>query len=258
MNVIYKRGMPVNGAVKIIQKYLKALGYYADAIDGDYGRLTEKAVKVFQRKHGLVIDGIVGVHTMTKLTRVFAAHTPAKKVKPKPKKKPAKKKGFSIVINPSSQYHNQGRIKTYIEARAMNKLAVAMKSEAAKHNITAHVIGGGYYNDLGDVCRRANAINARYFISVHSDSSRSENRMLILYVSPAGYRLAHKIGNHVHKDLGLSVAYAKRTDLMVLNKTNAPAALIEVLNHSSLHDVKLLLSNKYRIKCAAEIIDGIV
>ncbi|XRG80045.1 peptidoglycan-binding protein [Rossellomorea sp. GAMAL-10_SWC] len=36
-------------------------------VDGIFGTLTEKAVKEFQRKNDLVVDGIVGVKTWGKL-----------------------------------------------------------------------------------------------------------------------------------------------------------------------------------------------
>jgi len=47
-----------------IQKRLKAWGYYHGAIDGKYGYLTYQAVRYFQSKNGLKVDGIAGKQTL--------------------------------------------------------------------------------------------------------------------------------------------------------------------------------------------------
>ena len=54
-------------AVKKVQQRLKALGYYSNSIDGDYGYRTVEAVKAFQKKNGLTADGVCGESTLTKL-----------------------------------------------------------------------------------------------------------------------------------------------------------------------------------------------
>ena len=53
--------------VKLVQKKLKQWGYYSGAVDGIFGSQTEAAVKYFQRKNGLVADGIVGKKTAAAL-----------------------------------------------------------------------------------------------------------------------------------------------------------------------------------------------
>lgn len=53
--------------VRNIQTRLKAWGYYSYAVDGIYGWRTAEAVKKFQRKHGLVVDGIAGPRTLEKI-----------------------------------------------------------------------------------------------------------------------------------------------------------------------------------------------
>lgn len=47
-----------------IQTKLKRWGYYKGNIDGIYGSQTLEAVKYFQRKNGLVVDGIAGKNTL--------------------------------------------------------------------------------------------------------------------------------------------------------------------------------------------------
>lgn len=53
----------VGEAVRDLQQSLAALGYPL-AVDGIFGKETEKAVSAFQRDHGLGADGIVGPRTL--------------------------------------------------------------------------------------------------------------------------------------------------------------------------------------------------
>ena len=47
-----------------IQTKLKRWGYYSGNVDGIYGTQTVNAVKYFQRKNGLTVDGIAGPATL--------------------------------------------------------------------------------------------------------------------------------------------------------------------------------------------------
>lgn len=50
-----------------IQSKLYKWGYYNGIVDGDYGYKTFQAVKWFQSKHGLVVDGVAGPQTLSAL-----------------------------------------------------------------------------------------------------------------------------------------------------------------------------------------------
>lgn len=50
--------------VRTIQEKLKRWGYYNGNIDGIYGSQTVAAVKRFQQKNGLKVDGIAGTQTL--------------------------------------------------------------------------------------------------------------------------------------------------------------------------------------------------
>ncbi len=53
--------------VKQVQQKLKDWGYYTGAVDGIFGPKTTAAVKYFQRKNNLTVDGIVGKQTFAAL-----------------------------------------------------------------------------------------------------------------------------------------------------------------------------------------------
>ena len=53
--------------VRALQSALFGLYLYVGRLDGDFGPMTETAVKAFQRKAGLTVDGIVGNETRAAL-----------------------------------------------------------------------------------------------------------------------------------------------------------------------------------------------
>ncbi len=48
---------------RTVQTKLKRWGYYKGTVDGIYGNQTRKAVRLFQSKNGLAVDGVVGPKT---------------------------------------------------------------------------------------------------------------------------------------------------------------------------------------------------
>jgi len=71
-------------AVKILQRKLNKLGYNL-SVDGIFGRNTRRAVIDFQKKYGLVPDGIVGKKTWTKLFKLTGVPVIKKERKLKPR-----------------------------------------------------------------------------------------------------------------------------------------------------------------------------
>ena len=63
---VLKQGS-TGSSVRTLQTKLKSWGYYTGSVDGIYGSQTVKAVKYFQSKNGLTVDGIVGAKTAAAL-----------------------------------------------------------------------------------------------------------------------------------------------------------------------------------------------
>ncbi len=62
----YQKGSS-GSVVTQIQTKLKNWGYYTGSVDGIYGSATESAVKSFQKKNGLTVDGKTGPATLRAL-----------------------------------------------------------------------------------------------------------------------------------------------------------------------------------------------
>ena len=62
----YRQGS-TGETVRKIQTKLKNWGYYDGKVDGIYGSQTASAVRYFQQKNGLTVDGIVGAETLAAL-----------------------------------------------------------------------------------------------------------------------------------------------------------------------------------------------
>ena len=71
-------------AVKDLQQKLKALGYLKGSADGDFGEMTEAAVKAFQKQMGLTVDGVAGIDTLRKLASTNVTARPDAVVTPVP------------------------------------------------------------------------------------------------------------------------------------------------------------------------------
>ena len=73
--------------VKRMQTRLKELGYLNGKADGDFGDATEAAVRYFQQRNNLTVDGKAGQKTLDKL---YSSSAKAAKATPTPTAKPTK------------------------------------------------------------------------------------------------------------------------------------------------------------------------
>jgi len=69
-------GRSANGPeVRELQVRLKQLGYVLGSADGKYGHKTEAAVRLFQREHGIRVDGLAGASTISLLKKLTGVST---------------------------------------------------------------------------------------------------------------------------------------------------------------------------------------
>jgi peptidoglycan hydrolase-like protein with peptidoglycan-binding domain len=59
-------------SVRMLQTQLQQLGYYTGNSSGNFDSQTREAVESFQREHGLIVDGIVGVNTWNAIDQAMA------------------------------------------------------------------------------------------------------------------------------------------------------------------------------------------
>lgn len=61
--------------VRTLQTLLNSIGFNCGTADGIYGTKTVEAVKRFQERYGLTVDGVAGPSTQTRLSEVTADPT---------------------------------------------------------------------------------------------------------------------------------------------------------------------------------------
>lgn len=74
-NTVLKVGTS-NEVVTALQQQLKEQGFFNHQVTGYYGRVTANAVRSYQQKHGLLVDGIAGSQTLSKLMNGSAGEKP--------------------------------------------------------------------------------------------------------------------------------------------------------------------------------------
>ncbi|MGN0753984.1 MAG: peptidoglycan-binding protein [Aristaeellaceae bacterium] len=95
--------------VKKMQQRLKELGYLKGSADGDFGDATEAAVKAFQARNGLTVDGKAGTATLNKLYSSTALKaTTAPTNTPKPTATPTAKPTATPKADSLDYYLRQG------------------------------------------------------------------------------------------------------------------------------------------------------
>lgn len=67
---IIKKGSTKRDAIRTLQKLLRSVGYKSVSVNGKYDLRSRIAVRRFQRKHKLPVDGVVGARTWAALRKV--------------------------------------------------------------------------------------------------------------------------------------------------------------------------------------------
>jgi len=116
------------------QAFLRGEKLYLGAIDNDFGNATDVATKKFQKKHGLLDDGIVGNNTYRKAislgffqNQVVTSVTSNTNVPPKPK--------FSPIIGNSNREKLFGKIEFTPKPTKTNPEGIIITNDFESKNI---------------------------------------------------------------------------------------------------------------------------
>ncbi|MFZ5975804.1 MAG: peptidoglycan-binding protein [Bacillota bacterium] len=111
--------------VELLQERLGELGYFLGSPTGYFGPETEKAVKAFQERNGLFVDGKVGTMTREALFSESAKAAP----KPEPTPTPTSKASSSSGKKTSTSNNNSGK-KTSTGSSSGNKTSSSSHSSS--------------------------------------------------------------------------------------------------------------------------------
>lgn len=115
-NIKLQKGSSDTSKVKELQTILSKLKLYTKSIDGDFGTFTDQAVREFQRRNKLDIDGIVGPQTCPVLNKYADDKKKEEDKKGKSKKKEEKiniKRDYGNKLTP--ELHLYPKFLTFIE-----------------------------------------------------------------------------------------------------------------------------------------------
>ncbi|EGL84281.1 Peptidoglycan-binding domain 1 protein [Caldalkalibacillus thermarum TA2.A1] len=150
-------------AVRKLQQDLIAAGEKLPkyGADGHFGAETEAAVKSFQAKHGLTVDGIAGPKTLAKLAEVISSQN-----KPQTKEEESDMLKAAVVVNSYADFPiAEGVAKKYKAPIFLRDIAVGEIAE------TVYIVGGS-----------AEGIKAKKMVNLSG-----KNR----------YETAQKVGRHL-------------------------------------------------------------
>lgn len=171
--MIIKRGM-TGPIVASLQQNLEDLGYELGTVDGAFGKNTESAVKDFQTKKGLKVDGIVGVKTLQEIDAALKAiGKDGSEFDDQPEEEPEEKKDvdakLSWVTCPSDRVPGKdGFGSTVLRSDA----AVAYKNLKAEVNALGGVItSAGGRRALNSGAGKARSKTSMHYVGLAFDMS---------------------------------------------------------------------------------------
>lgn len=248
-----------------LQEALSTLGYYTARVDGDFGPLTDKAVREFQSAAGLVPDGIVGPLTWAALDRATQVS----------RGKTGPLRGRLIVVDAGHGGVEPGAISAWGDKEKNFTLGLALKTRRYLEEMGATVVmtrygdyspGSDWGYPVDELLARvsvANSQGADLFISIHNNAYPQDpgvSGVMGFYRrgSYESYTLASKIAWSVNASSGLQMIDIQEGPYYVLNRTYMPAALIEVGFMTNRNDILRLRTEAFQDKVAKGIAAGIV
>lgn len=162
--------------VRLLQTYLNKFGFDAGISDGIAGAKTEKAIKSFQKQHGLTVDGLAGKSTIAKINELIQGNSN----KPNPPKETTK----------SQRYYKSGN--THVVELDPMDLKISVQDRSGNRIGLSNFVTSGF--------QWHHANGSTYALGILASENRGiSNRQP--HSKPAGTLLIHRDGTVAIKDI---------------------------------------------------------
>jgi N-acetylmuramoyl-L-alanine amidase len=247
--------------VGALQARLNALGFDAGREDGIFGADTDRAVRAFQKEYGVAEDGIFGPMSNAALGGL-RVDRPGTSAVLREELRIAEHSGVAstlVVIDPGHGGDDEGDIGPSGTLEGDLCWDIAIRLEQCLAELGARVRLTRLKSEapsISERSRRANALDADIFISIHlnsHDEASAEGACTYYWRgSIAGQRLAEQIQNAL-VDLGTRDCRTHPRAYQLLRETRMPAVLVEPCFITNPEEEKKLFDPAFR----SEIADAI-
>ena len=272
--LLYLKNPPFSGDdVKILQLWLKTLGFYPYNENGIFCQKTHKALLEFQENMNIQDDGIIGKQTLKHLEGLQRIIT-EKKTSNFPYVKPGngteKQTTYTVIFDYEVP---EGKKKDQRSVDAENALICRNIIKSCRKDLR----GSGFSVILSfkedsdrsmsvfDRISNANASRGEYLVSInlsYSEDSSAHGCSCYYFkglksFSNEGFRLANIIQDRLVKGLGLQDCRTHGANYAILKNTEMISVLVEPAFISNKKQKKEFLDKKYQEKIGKEISEAI-
>jgi N-acetylmuramoyl-L-alanine amidase len=240
----YLMSAQVNGDdVFTLQERLTELGYDGGRPDGIFGRLTENALRSFQRDYGLVADGICGAATVRALSQLSPRARGGRPVllreQERVRQSGPRLRGKRIVIDPGHGGPDPGvEVEGVRESDIAWDLARRLEGRMKATGMEALISRGPQHGPTeAERAKFANEAGADLFLSLHNDRNSSPEAQGVACfhfgtgngtTSTVGELLAGYIQRELVARTGLQDCRSHPKTWEILRLTRCPAVRVEI------------------------------
>jgi len=240
----YLMSAQVNGDdVFTLQERLTELGYDGGRPDGIFGRLTENALRSFQRDYGLVADGICGAATIRALSQLSPRARGGRPVllreQERVRQSGPRLRGKRIVIDPGHGGADPGvEVEGVRESDIAWDLARRLEGRMKATGMEALISRGPQHGPTeAERAKFANEAGADLFLSLHNDRNSSPEAQGVACfhfgtgngtTSTVGELLAGYIQRELVARTGLQDCRSHPKTWEILRLTRCPAVRVEI------------------------------
>lgn len=260
-----QRPMMRGDDVLVLQSRLNALGFDAGREDGIFGPDTDQAVRAFQKEYGVAEDGMFGPTTHTSLAGL-RVDRPGTAAALREELRQAEHLGIErafVVLDPGHGGDDSGASTAggWNEADLCWDIAARIADRLSRTGARVRFSRTEVESPTdSDRARRANALDADAFVSLHLNShyEGAAGGASTYYFggSPSGEAIADSIQSALVR-LGVKDCRSHARSYPVLRETRMPAVLVEPLFITNPVEEKMLEDPDFRSALADAIAEGI-